>query len=60
MKIAILVVAACFVAVVELQSHAEAEEDVDVSAVRLVRRYRGTYRAATPWQTYSYIYSITL
>jgi len=51
MKIAILVVAACFVAVVELQAHAEAEEDVDVSAVRLVRRVR---------RTYNYIYSITL
>ena len=60
MKIAILLVGACFFAVVVLQTHAEEEEDFDMSAVRLVRRVRRTYIAAIAWQTYSNIYSTTL
>ena len=43
MNIVIVIVAAYVFAVGVLQAHAEAEEDFDVSAVRLVRRARRVY-----------------
>ena len=43
MRVSILIVAVSIFAVVVTRAHAEAQEDFDMSAVRLVRRVRRTY-----------------